>query len=85
MAFLFSFFMAGITGFYVGNFFLGWEFIHSMMLALGFIFVTIVIETSLFILRQMGISAREAKKKGAEGVRSRKKVGKTHGGKDKKE
>lgn len=54
MAFIFSFFMAGLTGYYVGFYFLGWEFINSMLLSLAFIFLTIVIETSLFILRQMG-------------------------------
>ena len=43
MAFIFSFFMAGLTGYYVGHYFLEWDFISSMMLALGFIMVTIIV------------------------------------------
>jgi hypothetical protein len=61
MAFIFSFFMAGLTGFYLGSYFLGWEFIDSMMLALAFIFFTIVTETTLFILRQMGKQSKKPK------------------------
>jgi len=52
MAFIFSFFMAGITGYYVGAYFLGWSLTYSLILALCFIIVTIIIETTLFILRQ---------------------------------
>jgi hypothetical protein len=44
--------MAGITGYYVGSYFLGWNLAQSLMMAFGFIVVTIVIETTLFILRQ---------------------------------
>ena len=53
--------MAGVTGYYVGNYFLGWEFISSMILALIFIFITIFVETSLFILRQISISKKKAR------------------------
>jgi uncharacterized membrane-anchored protein len=60
MAFIFSFFMAGLTGYYVGSYFLNWSFVHSMILALAFIFVTIVVETTLFIVRQM---AKQTKRK----------------------
>ncbi len=62
MAFIFSFFMAGLTGYYVGHYFLNWEFIHSMILALAFIFVTIIVETTLFILRQISLQSRFKKK-----------------------
>lgn len=52
MAFIFTFFMAGLTGYYVGSQFLGWSLAHSLMLALGFIVVTLIVETSLFIIKQ---------------------------------
>lgn len=89
VAFIFSFFMAGLTGYYFGEYFLDLEFIYSMMIALVFIIITIVVETSLFILKQYSLEAR--KKKEASGPKnnpesrskSRKKVTKT--GKDKKE
>jgi hypothetical protein len=60
MAFLFSFFMAGLTGYYFAHFVLGWDFASSMVLALLFIFATIILETSLFIVRQYP-STRRAK------------------------
>lgn len=62
MAFIFSFFMAGLTGYYLGAYFFAWEFINSMILSLVFIFVTIVIETTLFIVRQMAVSSKQKKK-----------------------
>ena len=43
MTFIFTFFMAGLTGYYVGAYFLGLPMAHSLMLALGFIIVTIVV------------------------------------------
>lgn len=52
MAFIFTFFMAGLTGYYVGAHFLGWSLANSLMLALGFIVVTLIVETSLFIIKQ---------------------------------
>lgn len=63
MAFIFSFFMAGLTGYYVGNFFLDWSFAHSMILALVFIILTIIVETSLFIVRQYAKDSRKKKPK----------------------
>lgn len=51
--------MAGLTGYYVGSYFLNWEFVHSMILALVFIFVTIIVETTLFIIRQMAKSHKK--------------------------
>lgn len=86
MAFIFSFFMAGLTGFYVGNYFLNWEFIPSMMLALGLIILTIIVETSLFIVRQYSIDERKKKKRSnpENSSRSRSKK-KANVGKDKKE
>jgi hypothetical protein len=52
MAFIFTFFMAGLTGYYVGAYFLGWNLAQSLMIALAFIIVTLIVETSLFILKQ---------------------------------
>lgn len=52
LAFIFSFFMAGLTGYYVGTYFLSWNLASSLMLSLAFIIFTIIIETTLFILRQ---------------------------------
>ena len=66
MAFIFSFFMAGLTGYYLGAYFFAWEFVNSMILALVFIFVTIVIETTLFIVRQMAVSAKQKKKSNSQ-------------------
>ena len=63
MAFIFSFFMAGLTGFYVGHFFLEWAFAHSMIIALVFIIITMIVETSLFILKQYSMDARKLKAK----------------------
>jgi hypothetical protein len=52
MAFIFTFFMAGLTGYYVGAYFLGWELVASLLLALGFIMCTLLMETTLFMIRQ---------------------------------
>ncbi len=52
MAFIFTFFMAGLTGYYVGAHFLGWGLAQALMLALGFIVATLLVETSLFIIKQ---------------------------------
>lgn len=52
MAFIFTFFMAGLTGYYVGAYFLGWELVASLLLALGFIMCTLLLETTLFMIRQ---------------------------------
>ena len=82
MAFIFSFFMAGLTGFYVGEYFLGWPFASSMILALIFIIVTMIVETSLFIIRQYSIDEKKRRKSNPEKDSSRKKRTKT--GKDKK-
>lgn len=62
MTFIFTFFMAGLTGYYVGAYFLGLPLAHSLMLALGFIIVTIVVETGLFILKQQKKEMRNKKK-----------------------
>jgi len=83
MAFIFSFFMAGLTGYYVGEYFLGWPFISSMMLALGFIIITMIVETSLFILRQYSIDEKKRRKSNPEKDSGSKRRGKV--GKDKKE
>ena len=52
MAFIFTFFMAGLTGYYVGSYFLGWELVPSLLLALGFTICTLLMETTLFMIRQ---------------------------------
>lgn len=52
MAFVFSFFMAGLTGYYFGTYFLGWSLAHSLFLALAFIVLTVMVETWLFILKE---------------------------------
>lgn len=52
MAFIFTFFMGGLTGYYVGAFFLGWSMTHSLILALIFMVGTLVLETTLFIIKQ---------------------------------
>lgn len=52
MAFIFSFFMAGLTGYYVGAYFLGWTLAQSLMLAFAFIILTLFVETTLFIIKQ---------------------------------
>jgi hypothetical protein len=44
--------MAGLTGYYVGSYFLGWELVASLLLALGFIMCTLLLETTLFMIRQ---------------------------------
>ena len=63
LAFIFSFFMAGVTGYYVGAYFLGWNLAESLMIALGFIIFTIIVETTLFILRQEKNSTKNKTKK----------------------
>ena len=63
LAFIFSFFMAGLTGYYVGAYFLGWDLVSSLMLSLAFIIFTIIIETTLFILRQEKNSMKNKAKK----------------------
>ena len=65
LAFIFSFFMAGLTGYYVGAYFLGWNLASSLMLSLAFIIFTIIIETTLFILRQEKTSVKNKSKKQA--------------------
>jgi hypothetical protein len=35
--------MAGLTGYYVGAYFLGWSLAQSLMIALGFIIFTIIV------------------------------------------
>lgn len=59
MTFIFSFFMAGLTGYYFGVYFLGLQFhnvyfinIQAMIIAIIFIMATIVIETTLYIIKQ---------------------------------
>ena len=52
MAFIFSFFMAGLTGYYVGAYFLGWTLAQSLMLAFAYNIVTLFVETTLFIIKQ---------------------------------
>lgn len=42
-AFIFSFFMAGLTGYYVGAYFLGWTLAQSLMLAFAFITLTLFV------------------------------------------
>lgn len=59
MTFIFSFFMAGLTGFYVGSYFLSWDFNSSLFLAVAFIMGTIILETTLFILKD---NKKQAKK-----------------------
>ena len=44
--------MAGLTGYYVGSYFLGWELVPSLLLALGFTICTLLMETTLFMIRQ---------------------------------
>jgi cytochrome c biogenesis protein CcdA len=87
MAFIFSFFMAGLTGYYVGNFFLEWSFAHSMILALIFIILTIIVETTLFILRQYQKDSRKKKPKTYVDPAFRKKITRKQekGVKDKRE
>lgn len=43
MAFIFTFFMAGVTGYYVGAFFLNWTLAQSLMLSLAFIIITLIV------------------------------------------
>lgn len=52
MTFIFSFFMAGLTGYYFGIYFMGLSFVHSLIVAMVFIMGTIIVETSLFIIKQ---------------------------------
>lgn len=52
MTFIFTFFMAGLTGYYFGNYFLNLPLPQSLMIALLFIVATIIIETTLFIIKQ---------------------------------
>jgi len=63
LAFLFSFFMAGLTGYYFAYFFLGLSFVNSMMIALAFIIFTVVIETTLFIIRQSKTKSKVVRQK----------------------
>ena len=63
MTFIFIFFMAGLTGYYVGAYFLGCSMAHSLMIALAFIIVTIIVETMLFILKQQKKEMQKGKKK----------------------
>lgn len=63
MAFIFTFFMAGLTGYYVGAYFLGWELVASLLLALGFIMCTLLLETTLFMIRQAKKSSTKKQSK----------------------
>jgi hypothetical protein len=50
--------MAGLTGYYFANYFLGWNLANSLMVALAFIIVTIVVETSLYIIKQSRVEKK---------------------------
>ena len=63
MTFIFSFWLAGITGFCLGRYFFGWEQVDAMKLAIGFIVMTIFVETSLFIIKVTKMTGMEAKKR----------------------
>jgi len=63
MAFIFSFFMAGLTGYYFGTYFLNWSLARSLMISLGFIIVTIIVETTLFIIKQSKNESKRPRKK----------------------
>lgn len=43
MAFIFTFFMAGLTGYSVGAYFLNWNLAQSLMLSLAFIVITLFV------------------------------------------
>lgn len=62
MTFIFSFFMAGITGYYFAEYVLGLEFSLRMMVAMFFIIGTIIIETTLYIIKQNKNQLKPTKK-----------------------
>jgi hypothetical protein len=71
MTFLFSFWLAGVTGFCMGRYFFGMEQVDSMKMAIGFIVMTIVVETGLFIIKVNKMTEKEVK----EGKKGKRKAG----------
>lgn len=69
MTFLFSFLLAGVTGFCLGRYFFGWEQIDSMKMAIAFIVMTIFVETGLFIIKINRMTSMDAQKRKAEDKR----------------
>lgn len=61
LTFIFSFFMAGLTGYYFGTYFIGLDQAKAMMVAAAFIMITIIVETSLFIIKQSRDDLRRKK------------------------
>lgn len=52
VTFIFSFFMAGITGYFFGQYFFHFELAGCLVLSIIFIFATIFVETWLYIIKQ---------------------------------
>lgn len=59
MTFLFSFWLAGITGYCMGRYFFEMAEVESMKLAIAFIVLTIVVETGLFIIKVGKMTEKE--------------------------
>lgn len=66
MTFIFSFWLAGVTGFCLGRYFFGWEQVASMKLAIAFIVMTIMVETGLFIIKVTKMTDVEMRKRKSE-------------------
>ena len=52
VTFIFSFFMAGITGYFFAQYFFNFELAGRLMVSVVFIFATIFVETWLYIIKQ---------------------------------
>ena len=58
VTFIFSFFMAGITGYFFAQYFFNFELTGRLMVSVVFIFVTIFVETWLYIIKQTKVNKK---------------------------